>query len=338
MNSVSILVSRTDRLGDVLLALPTLGHLREILPSTPIQFLIQDLYVPVILPYLKKVNIEPIAYRQESGFTVPSDTSHFLSLYCDKGVAWKAFKSGLRVRVGGYSKLWSFLLYSNGIRQKRSDAIKSEAEYNLDLANLLVEEITGTTHPIHPSKIEIPVDEEARIGAIAVLRELPISASHDFIIFHPGMRGSAANLSPAKYLELINRAEARWELPVILSIGPILRDQEIADFILTAKPSLRVIRDLEISVLREVFRLAHLVIAPSTGPLHLAHYVGTRTIGLYPPVKTQSEKRWAPWGGTGGSRVYSPMVDCPGTRNCIGEKCSQFFCMEKYNWQGLVFA
>jgi ADP-heptose:LPS heptosyltransferase len=45
--------------------------------------------------------------------------------------------------------------------------------------------------------------------------------------------------------------------------------------------------------------LASLVIAPSTGPLHLAVALGRRVVCFYPNIPVQSPKRWGPYFSSG---------------------------------------
>ena len=63
---------------------------------------------------------------------------------------------------------------------------------------------------------------------------------------------------------------------MVLSQGPSALDRDAVEAICRARKDIKVLTDLELPVLREVFRQAKMVIAPSTGPLHLAHHVGTR--------------------------------------------------------------
>jgi ADP-heptose:LPS heptosyltransferase len=118
--------------------------------------------------------------------------------------------------------------------------------------------------------------------------------------------------------------EARGLGRIVLSEGPAERDRALV----AALRPWPVIRGLDLAALGEVFRGASLVVAPSTGPLHLAHFVGTATLGIYSPVRTQRARRWAPWGGAGRSLIWAPDVDCPGMRDCRGAKCEHFSCLE----------
>jgi ADP-heptose:LPS heptosyltransferase len=144
------------------------------------------------------------------------------------------------------------------------------------------------------------------------------------------MGGSALNASDARYAQWVETLRTWFpDTSLLLSEGPSAIDKQMIDGIRKRFPEIPVLEKVELDVLREIFRMAMAVIAPSTGPLHLAHAVGTPTLGVFSPVKSHRATRWAPWGGVGRKHVLVPKVDCPGTRDCLGAKCPQFPCMDR---------
>src|SRR5690606_25303636 len=101
---------------------------------------------------------------------------------------------------------------NRGRRQRRSRVTKNEAEYNLDLAAYMIERVfhTPVTDAIEP--ITLPRQSHAEVSAHRVLRELDLTADH-FLIVHPGMGGSARNLSPAAYAAWIPELERLYGIP-----------------------------------------------------------------------------------------------------------------------------
>jgi ADP-heptose:LPS heptosyltransferase len=66
------------------------------------------------------------------------------------------------------------------------------------------------------------------------------------------------------------------------------------------------------------------LVASGTGPLHVSAALGVKTLGLFPPKKGISLKRWAPLGKQAQAIVCphtEPCRTCPGSRDC--------FCMRK---------
>ncbi len=76
--------------------------------------------------------------------------------------------------------------------------------------------------------------------------------------------------------------------------------------------------------LAAVLSQAKLVIANSTGPLHIATAAGAKVIGLFCPIVPCHPRRWGPYGE--GHAVIMPDPDkvC---RVCQGTKCPQYDCM-----------
>lgn len=336
-----ILVSRTDRLGDVMMALPSLDFLRASLPGAEIDFLCRPEYTELLEPYLALRKITAIGWKPGESSILKAllakgNYGAALLLHDDPSILWLVKRAGVPLRVGPYSKPVSFVLLNRGIRQSRSQGVKNEGEYNLDLAARLVRELKGESTAAMPPKVELPGDEKSRREARDVLDRIGVSEGSGFMVLHPGTGGSATNLGPERYLELMDVLSQRYSWPVVLTQGPSSLDRDAVEAICRARKGSKVLAGLRLPVLREVFRRAKLVIAPSTGPLHLAHYVGTRTLGLYAPIRSQRKERWAPWGGTGKSTVLAPEVACPGTRECIGARCEDYFCMERMTWGSLI--
>lgn len=322
-----ILVTRTDRLGDVLLSLPALALLRDALAEAEIDFLCGAAIAEAVGPFLAARRVRPVV--EPSG---AYDAA--LYLFAPPKLMLAGRRAGIPMRIGVYSKPASLFLLSSGAWQRRSRGLRNEGEYNLELARALAKRLgaPGWDMPVAP--IEIPSDPDALSGAQAALEALGVHG--EYLVLHPGMGGSALNLSADGYLQILAALLAREPLDVVLSVGPAPRDRELGELIRAKRPGVRVLTGVSLPVLREVFRRSRLVIAPSTGPLHLAHYVGARTLGLYSPVRSQRPARWAPWGGNGQSVVLVPEVECPGKRECLGPRCDLYPCMERAGWPELL--
>ncbi|MBM4318243.1 MAG: glycosyltransferase family 9 protein [Deltaproteobacteria bacterium] len=325
--NLKVLVVRKDRLGDLLMTLPSLVLIRESFPSAHIDFNCAIEFHDLLTPFCRLWNIKLVEKPQSK-----YDGALFLQGKAKDG--WDLLRLKIPIRVGGYSKWFSFFWLNVGIRQKRSSNGKNEAESNLELAQVLVQRLGGEGR-VDKSSYELPVSEQAKRVALVNWTQLGFQQDEKVAVFHPGMRGSALNVSLDSYLDLIEKVEEAG-FTVALSVGPEPRDIDLKEKMLIKRPGLKVISGLKLPELAEFFRLCNLVIAPSTGPLHLASWVGTQTVGLFSPVKSQHPNRWAPWGGAKPSQVLLPQVDCPADRDCLGEKCRYFNCMVKTDWKNLL--
>ncbi len=330
-----ILAIRLDRLGDVLMSLPAIDFLRSSVPEVELFVAIRPEVASAIRPYLKSWNIKEWPLRDGRLDWTLERPDAALILNAPAQVYRDLFIKRVNVRYGMYSSLPSFVLLTHGRRQRRSRADRSEALYNAQLTESFLRtlgrrvDFAGDFTPL-----SIPVDESEAEEAAHVVSGLEVGEK--YLVAHPGMGGSALNLSVDGYVRLLSALQKRYPLPVILSRGPAVADIELVDRLSRALPDARTIPSVSLGVLREIFRKATAVVAPSTGPLHLAHYVGATTVGVYSPVQSHRPLRWQPWGGEGRSLVLTPEVDCPGLRECIGRSCPQYLCMEKAPWELLL--
>ena len=331
---LKILIARTDRLGDVLLALPALAYIRRAIPEAEIDFLCRLDVGDVIRPTLDALRIQTLFLPDGDKLKFVKKYAACLFLFWEERLCKAAFWSNIPIRMGIYSKPLSYLLLNSGIRQHRSLARKNEALYNLDLARKLLSKLGFNEELPIDEKMTLETDEMSKRRAEQTLAQHALTKSN-FIIVHPGMGGSALNVSAENYIEIIQKLKESGE-EVVLSLGPLPIDQGLGTRIQAKIPGLKVVQGLTLPALREFFRLAKVVLAPSTGPLHLAHLVGTKTVGIFSPVLSHSMVRWAPWGGSGESLTLSPQVPCPAKQDCLGDACEYFPCMDKADWVNLI--
>lgn len=331
---LKILISRTDRLGDVLLALPSVQYIRRVLPEAEIDFLCRMEVGDVIRPTLDSLRVQTLFIPDGEKLKFVKKYDACLFLFWEERLCKGAFWSRVPIRMGIYSKPLSYLLLNSGIRQHRSLARKNEAFYNLDLARKLLSKLgVEEEYPID-EKLTLVADEISRRKAEQLVTQLGLT-KNNFIVVHPGMGGSALNPSTENYLQIIQKFRSEKE-EVVLSLGPLALDQGMGSRIRAALPDLKVLQGQSLPIVREFFRLSKVVIAPSTGPLHLAHLTGVKTIGLFSPVLSHSQARWAPWGGTGETLTLAPQVPCPAKQDCLGQACTYFPCMDKTDWVNLI--
>lgn len=324
-----LLITRTDRLGDVLMSLHSVRRVRQNCPEAKIHFLIKNELASMLSPLLDEWNVQAC-------FSVdnPSEYDGALCLFEEPSVLSSLKAANVPVRVGNFSKFSAFLKLTHGIRQNRGQGAMSEGEYNLALARLFLNTL-GAPSAYSAEPLVLPVNATASSEAQLALQKIGINQEEPFWVAHPGMGGSALNLGVEAYVALLSRFALEAKGQLVLTLGPASADLELVESILNINPEWRVLPRVSLAALGEVFRRSECVVAPSTGPLHLAHYVGTKTLGIYSPVRSHQPARWAPWGGGGQSSVLVPKQACPGKRACVGSKCPSFYCLDKMVASGL---
>ena len=81
--------------------------------------------------------------------------------------------------------------------------------------------------------------------------------------------------------------------------------------------------ELDLEHLAALLSVASLVVANSTGPLHIADALGTRVIGLYSPYRSAAPHRWGPYGQP--ENVFVP--DGVVCKRCTRDRCEKYNCL-----------
>ncbi len=229
-------------------------------------------------------------------------------------------------RIGVRSQWHTFLFLNKAVRQKRSLAEVSEFEYNLKLleAGLSLEENSLSREPL-----KLQIDPAWQSDS---LKNLELK-HRGYAVVHPGMGGSARNWPTSHYISWIQ--EAAKQQPVVVT--GTASDKEILDPIQQALNGTGNViwlnGKLTGPTLLHVLEGAKCVLVPSTGVAHLAAALGRPVIGLYSPVQVQHPKRWAPLGES--VQVLVPNVECPAKKDCLGNQCAQYDCMNRISLESV---
>lgn len=344
-SSIRILVARPDRIGDVILSTPVIAALRAQYPDALITFLVRGFVAPLVrdIPGVDAVFVYDPDGRHAgvSGFFRLMEelkAQHFqisIVLQSTLKLAAALFGVGVPNRIGPLSKLHSYVFYNRGSRQRRSLVEMHEADYNLQLLRKL-----GIRVGSHQIPSQVSISEEKRLAAREWLAERGwVSESPNrkrLIAVHPGMGGSALNWPENYYVDLI-RSLRKEGNEVLLSGGPaegflleriVLELEKTDDTVIVYAG--KVGEDLApIDFLGALFAETSLVVAPSTGPLHIAVALGLPVVTFYPPIRVQSAIRWGPYlNEPEDAGILVPEVYCGEDFECRGPKCNYYPCMK----------
>jgi len=344
---IAILISRPDRIGDVILSTPVNEALHRANPRARIVWLVQPMMKPLLegLPGVNGVlTFEPAGRHAgfRGFFTLVRELRSFkfrisVALQTQQKIAWAMVFAGIRYRVGPLSRIHSFFCYNRGMRQHRSQVEMHEADYNLKLLRRLGIRVAG-----RKIATQVSLTEASAMRAREWLASIGRKIDQEWVAIHPGMGGSALNWPEGNYVQLARRL-AKDGVKVVFTFG--FNEQKlmrgIEDQFATFSAEQRPVfyggeRSQDLSYLGGLFREMDVVVAPSTGPLHLAVAVGTRVVTFYSPVRVQSAIRWGPYvpletdeGGAAEepASVLVPDVYCGEDFKCRGTLCNYFLCM-----------
>ncbi len=332
-NYKNILIVRTDRIGDVVLTLPLAKVIKEKYPYAKVTFLVRD--YTTIIPRLNKF--------VDNVLTLPvkNDTLNFSELFSEirSGkfdtaiivypkfiISLVLFLAKIDLRIGSGYRWFSFL-FNKRIYEHRKTGDKHELEYNLNLLQPLgIEKInkSSVSFDIQPSN-----KSEQKIQSL--LAKKGLKKDKRTIIIHPGSGGSSIDLPISKFIRLTRKLAQ--ELDCNLVITGSKDEKEICQKFMISENTYNFAGELNLEELIAVISVSDLLIANSTGPIHIAAALNKNVVGFYPKINECSVERWGPY--TNKRFIFSPTIDCT---NCTREQCKRLDCMNSIEVESVFTA
>lgn len=318
-----ILISRTDRIGDIVLTLPMAWVIKKHIPDAHITFLVKEYTSPLVMnnPFIDDV----IILEEIKGKTLFGNNFNKLRLgkfdtvfavYPRFILAVLFFLCGIRTRIGtGYR--WFSFLFNKKIFEHRKYGTAHELIHNINL--LKAEGISDNVTENNCVYGLIP-DKEAVTQVKDFLNRENINLTKPLIIFHPGSRGSAVDLPVEKMREVI--AETANKIDAIILITGDNRETEVCNFVSAGLPVINLCGKFNLAQLTALINESHILVSNSTGPIHIAAALGKNVIGFYPKIPALSPVRWGPY--TDKKKVFVPSINCSG---CTRKQCEELNCM-----------
>lgn len=332
-NKKKVLLIRLDKIGDLICTLPA----SQILDSNTyeVTWVIQKGMSSILQYSTEKYHFIELDKSKpdhsQKEFSDFLNQNHFdiaVSFQCPWWINFELFKNKIPKRIGVYSQWHSFLFLNQGLRQKRSKALKHEFEYNLDLVQL----ITG---PIQKPAEQFTFQFK-RPTSSALLEKYNLNK---YIVVHPGMMGSALNWPQEKYIDFIQTMIDQNKTIVITGTAA---DENYLSLIKTKyhkHASVVWLQSiLSFSELLEIIFYSEYVVAPSTGVIHIAASLGKKIYGIYSPILVHRPVRWKPRpiSISQDIQILAPNVNCPARKTCLGPKCTFYNCMQTIDLKSIV--
>jgi ADP-heptose:LPS heptosyltransferase len=289
-----ILVVRDDRLGDVVLTVPAVRALRRTYPTAWIGLLTQPSAAGIVD---LTADIDEILVDRGRARDIEQAAAEFrpdatVCISRSLGAAWSAFRLHLPNRVGTGRRGYSWMFHRR-VGDRRRSGTGHEVEYALSFAHRLGAE---------PGPAEF---------ALAVPPGFDESCAHwldlqgvrdPFVVLHPGSGGSCPAWPVSHQVQLAALLEGQG-CSVVFSLGP--QDGEVYRALDDEARSIRRLPRFRGSVaaLGALLARAKVVVGSSTGPVHLAAALGTRTLAFHVPWKSCGVERWGPYSEHGWALV-----------------------------------
>lgn len=287
-----ILVSRTDKIGDLILSIPSFYMLKKMYPNAELIVLVRKYNYDIIknLPYIDRgIKIDDYTKAELLKKIAYFKADVFISLYNDDYVASLAKASKAKIRIGPLSKLNSIFTYNKGVLQKRSKSIKNEGEYNLDLIKKLDKTRFEACYELNTDLIL--TDENKKVADLYFSEN---NITGKVLAVNPFMGGSAKNIKDEEYVNILKKVKEKIENLNIIITCYIDDEQRAINLA-------REISDKNIYIFANggsilntasIINKADVYFGGSTGPTHIAGALGKKIVAIYPNKKTQHPIRW----------------------------------------------
>ncbi len=296
----NIAIVRTDRIGDMILTLPMVSALKEFNPSFRISIIARK-YVKPVLDCVKILDATYYIEDFELGISDILSKYRFDCIFFPHPVlkeAYIAYRIGVPIRIGSGYRWYSFL-YNHCIYEHRKKSYRHEAEHNVNM----ISDVAGRHFEVKLPHFE--VNNDSGIYVNEFLKQEFGKFDINYFIVHPGSGGSAYEWEAENFGKLASLIYEQTGLyPVITG------NQNEGEKCLLAKKYCQYAQNfcgqLNLSEFIALIDKAKLLIANSTGALHIAGALNVPLIGLYPNTLHISSVRWAPL--TNRAIIISPPI------------------------------
>lgn len=292
----TIIISRTDSIGDVVLTLPMAGILKKQFPDCRVILLGRNYTKDVVAlsnhidEFISWDELKELRIQERINFLGDFNADVFIHVFPNAELARLAKSAKIQFRIGASGRVYHYLTCNKIVPLSRRNSLLHEAQLNFKLLN----PILGSTETPSFEKLISHYGFRKNQKPIPRIDKL-IDRNRLNLILHPLSKGSAREWPLDHYAELIR------SLPTdtfkLFVTGTREEGGLMKSFL---KKNMSRITDLtgwfSLNELINFIQACDGLVAASTGPLHLAAAMGKMAVGIYPPIRPMHPGRWAPLG------------------------------------------
>jgi ADP-heptose:LPS heptosyltransferase len=289
-----IVISRTDSIGDVILTLPLAGILKKAYPDCTIFFL-GNTYTRPIISCSKYVDeiwewavLTKLSYNEQLNWIKEKEIDTFIHVFPRKEIARLAKAANIPNRIGTSHRVFHIRTCNQLVNFTRKRSPLHEAQLNTKLLSPL-----GLKEDYSLSELSGFVGYE-NITELNKTFKGQLISNKTNVVLHPKSQGSAVEWGIGNFIQLAMTLDPdKYE---IFFTGT----EKESQYFRKKLPQQENIHDLSgkmtLDELVSFIANSDVLIAASTGPLHMAGVSGIKAIGLFADVKPIHPGRWKPLG------------------------------------------
>ena len=305
--SKSIIISRTDSIGDVVLTLPVATVLKEYFPEMKIGFMGKSYTKAVIEACISVDQFIDLNDFMNGTVTIlgekPEAILHVLPV---AAIAMQAKKLKIPLRIGTTNRIYHWITCNTLVKLSRKNSDLHEAQLNLKL----LEPFGITRH--------FSLAETGQLFAMKNIQPLSekfaslINKGKYNLILHPKSQGNAREWGLDNFIQLI---ESLDKDQYNIFISGTQKESELLQPLFNKAGN----AVTNITGLMDLYQFISFInrcdgiVANSTGPLHIAAALGKNALGIYPPMRPIHPERWAPLGDK--AQVFVLQKNCTKCKN-----------------------
>ncbi len=309
MNNKTIIISRTDSIGDVVLTLPMAGLIKKFYPQSKVIFLGKTYTQPVVAlskyvdEFINWDELQKLPNAVDALKSYKADV--FIHVFPNKAVAKLVKEAKIAVRIGTFGRLHHILTCNKKVLFSRKKSELHESQLNLKLLSPL-----GISQYVDLDELASFYGFEKIPTLKSELNDL-IDANRFNVILHPKSKGSAKEWGLTNYLQL-TKLLPKDRFKIFIS-GTAEEGKLIGNTFDFDENVVSLIGKLSLTDFIAFIAKTDGLVAASTGPLHIAAALNKKAIGLYAPKRPIHPSRWKPVGKYAQALVFD--------QNC--EQCAK---------------
>ena len=334
-----ILVTRTDRIGDVVLSTPVFSAIRRRYPNVHLAALVAESNRDLIdgnpnldefILYDKRFVHR--SWKETYRFSCALKEKKFdvvINLHANNRVHWISYLSGIPRRIG-YRRKNAFLL-NETIPDEKWKGERHESSYNFDLLRF----IDVPEPPV--MELYVPLLESHQVRLEERLAAEGLGRNEPYVILHPSASCPSRLWRAERYAEVGLRLMKTRGARIILVAGRSYENEIQCERLntLMRKQAVNLAGKLTLGMLACLIKGAELIISNDSGPVHIAAALGVRNITIFGRNQAGlSPRRWHPLGQP--STYIQKDVGC---LECAAHRCNLgFLCLDEVKVEDVLDA
>jgi heptosyltransferase I len=278
---VRILIVRTSALGDVVHALPVLTALRRALPEAKLAWAVEESIAPLLDGHPDLDEIMVGSFRRWGRQPLTSRTRREVLAFRRR---LRSFQADVALDLMGNHKAGTVAFFS-GARRRLGARRRQRREPS---SALWIDEPLATSGPHavdHGLSLLAGLGLDPAPADFGAHRILPHVAAapinKPFVLIHPGAAWGNKRYPPPWWGEVAHRLASRIAVRVAIAPG----EENLAEAVVaTSQGGATLVAAPNLPSLVSQLRAAQLVLGGDTGPLHLAHALGSPVLMLLGPT------------------------------------------------------